>query len=168
MNLYGFVFNSPIDLFDPVGLDEGVSWGDLRNSEECSDVYLEDDSKGKYNGLSNGIRSTAYCAMEATPPGMAWVAATGTGLDDKKVGGGGRAMAVGGLVGGAAVKAGAKSGAGFFCWLKKVLGFGDDAAKTTTRITGDALKAARKEFESLKPSLWRQEAATNPSRYSPS
>jgi hypothetical protein len=42
------------------------------------------------------------------------------------------------------------------------------AARATTRVTGDALKAARKEFESLKPSLWRQEAATNPGRYSPS
>jgi RHS repeat-associated protein len=41
-------------------------------------------------------------------------------------------------------------------------------AARATRVTGEALKAARREFDSLKPSLWRQEAATNPGRYSPS
>jgi hypothetical protein len=43
-----------------------------------------------------------------------------------------------------------------------------EEAAAATRVTGDALKAARTEFESLRPSLWRQEAATNRGRYSPS
>ncbi len=43
-----------------------------------------------------------------------------------------------------------------------------EAARATTRVTGAALSAARKEFDSLRPTLWRQEAATNPARYSPS
>ena len=44
-------------------------------------------------------------------------------------------------------------------WLKI------DRAINRVRVSGDALKAARREFERLKPSLWREEAARNPGRY---
>jgi hypothetical protein len=40
------------------------------------------------------------------------------------------------------------------------------AAQSGTRVTGDALKAARAEFNSVKPAYWRNEAATNPGAWS--
>jgi RHS repeat-associated protein len=43
---------------------------------------------------------------------------------------------------------------------------GTTAAGTGSRVTGDALKAQRAEFNKAKPQLWKHEAATNPQKYS--
>ncbi|WP_437775752.1 RHS repeat-associated core domain-containing protein [Sorangium sp. So ce1097] len=40
------------------------------------------------------------------------------------------------------------------------------AAGGATRVTGDALKAARSEFNRVKPGFWKNEAATNPGAWS--
>jgi len=133
LNLFGFVGNSPLGAVDSFGLADGVRWADLRDEdEECSALYHQDSFRGRFDDLTGAIKSAAYAAGESTLPGAAWVACTGTGLNDQKRSAVDRGLAAGGILAGPACKAAPKAGKGLLCWLKSVLGLGDEVVDAAT------------------------------------
>jgi len=142
LNMYRFLGNTPLGIVDAFGLED-VTLGRLRDSEEeCEGAYLQDNFKERFSDLTQNIRSTAHCIAEATPGGNAWVAFTGQSVGDEKVSNCQRGAAIAAMATGPAAKLFSKS-KGLPCWLRKLFGFGDDAAKSAGSALEQALARAK-------------------------
>ncbi|MBK8255404.1 MAG: hypothetical protein IPK82_22435 [Polyangiaceae bacterium] len=120
---------------------------------ERRSVYFE---RGKALGMiGGGLYTTAMSLGGEIFGGAATVTGVGAAVGVPAI-----AISTVGVVGGAG-----NILAGINAWMSMSGATPPDSAQP--RVSGEALKAARKEFASVKPKFWKNEAATNPGKYTP-
>jgi RHS repeat-associated protein len=182
INLYGFVFNSPLNGIDPLGEASGDDDDDdvpltLGAAHAASRRGASGASAALYNGATAEARKDAAMARAA----VEMVPAVGLVNSGYQFGSGKDAMDYHKLSGAERTASGVQLGASVAPVAAKAAQALTKAAKAVEaakaskacaagtkeviRVTGEALEKARKEFNAVKPRAWMEEAARNPKKY---
>ena len=176
-NRYLYAANDPVNMIDVLGYWASTKHGGI-NPLRNIDVY--DDPRGFWQNtidisvnFAGGFVSD-FLGMDDIIDGTV-VAGDSTNSTGARIWGGTKAVfiTISDAAGGVAIKR--TLGRAFKSLFAKTEGAivtaaaeevaSDAAARGGARVTGDALKAARSEFNKVRPKFWKNEAATNAGKY---
>ena len=164
INLYSFANNCPVGAIDTDGLEVG---------------YLYDGNGGVHTPFDGpqaaGMGQAAINGVNSAVNGAFWLMDKGDQAIDAMRNSQSpftRAVGEGALIGSWVYGGPETKGIRKARDLEKAVKAAEDAAKSAkvcpaARMTGDALDAARKAFNAMKPKAWMEEATKNASKYTP-